>query len=690
MKTLIGFIFKKFFVFYTIPSIKQIIFTLSFFLILNISFGQTTETYYYDANHQLEKIIKADSSIITFQYDEVGNRKCMTLSSSVVNRPPIANAGSNQSVNSGVVITLDGSASSDPDGNSLTFKWSAPSGITLSSTSSSKPTFTVPEVSVNTNYTFSLIVSDGTIDSPTAQVVITVNNLPLLAGVITGNTAICRGETETYTVPAIIGATSYIWTIPLGVRGISSINSISLSFGASAVSGNIKVKGHNSGGDGIESTLAITVNDMPSAASTITGNAIAYKGTTETYSVPAISGADSYIWTLPTGVTGTSSSNSITVSMSSTGVSGVIKVKGHNSCGDGTENSLPVSINDILAGVITGNTSVCKGGTETYTVSAISGATSYIWTLPTGATGTSSINSITLSFGTNAVSGNIKVKGHNSGGDGAESTFAIIVNDMPSGASTISGNAILCKGGTETYTVPTITGATFYMWTLPSGLTGTSTSNTISVIIGSTATSGNIKVKGHNSCGDGSESTLAFTVNSYPLAAGVIIGNTNICQETNNIIYSVPAITGATSYIWTLPIGVIGSSNTNVISLTFGNNSATGNLKIKAHNDCGDGIEASLSITVCLGVGIEDATLANKVEIYPNPTHDVFYVTINNPFKNNFKIEVSNSFGQIMQSIAKNKGENKFSVDLTNYPNGLYFVRFYDKVTHFNYKIVKQ
>ena len=49
----------------------------------------------------------------------------------VANQIPIADAGVDQSVNEGATVSLDGSASTDPDGNPITYLWTAPAGITL-------------------------------------------------------------------------------------------------------------------------------------------------------------------------------------------------------------------------------------------------------------------------------------------------------------------------------------------------------------------------------------------------------------------------------------------------------------------------------------------------------------------------------------------------------------------------------
>ncbi len=95
----------------------------------------------------------------------------------ITNTPPIANAGTNQEVNEGTNIILDGYGSFDPDGNLLTYKWKAPVGITLSSISSPNPTFIAPEVKENTTLGFSLIVNDGLIDSPASYVSVIVQNV---------------------------------------------------------------------------------------------------------------------------------------------------------------------------------------------------------------------------------------------------------------------------------------------------------------------------------------------------------------------------------------------------------------------------------------------------------------------------------------------------------------------------------
>jgi K319-like protein/Kelch motif protein len=96
-----------------------------------------------------------------------------------VNHAPVASAGPAQTVGEGALVTLDGSASYDPDGDPLTFQWTQSGGppVTLSSTTAIKPTFTAPPVpSGSVTLTFTLTVSDGFLTS-SALVSITVEHV---------------------------------------------------------------------------------------------------------------------------------------------------------------------------------------------------------------------------------------------------------------------------------------------------------------------------------------------------------------------------------------------------------------------------------------------------------------------------------------------------------------------------------
>jgi hypothetical protein len=90
-----------------------------------------------------------------------------------------------------------------------------------------------------------------------------IDNLPDCAGTISGSSSVSRGQNSViYTVPVIAHASSYNWTLPSGAKGSSVTNSISVDFGTTAVSGTIKVKGHNEYGDGAESSIPVSVSNI--------------------------------------------------------------------------------------------------------------------------------------------------------------------------------------------------------------------------------------------------------------------------------------------------------------------------------------------------------------------------------------------------------------------------------------------
>jgi formylglycine-generating enzyme required for sulfatase activity len=89
------------------------------------------------------------------------------------NDSPVADAGPDKAATVETAVQLDGSGSSDPNGDPLTFQWvqKAGSGVELTSGSTQVATFTPAEPG---DYVFLLIVNDGQVDSEPDEVAVTV------------------------------------------------------------------------------------------------------------------------------------------------------------------------------------------------------------------------------------------------------------------------------------------------------------------------------------------------------------------------------------------------------------------------------------------------------------------------------------------------------------------------------------
>ena len=275
------------------------------------------------------------------------------------------------------------------------YAWTvSPGGVIASGQGTNNIQVTWPTPGAQT-VTVNYANSNGCFAITPASLGVTVNGTPATAGTITGTATVCGGaQGVAYSVATISGALAYAWTLPAGatIASGANTNAITVNFAGNASSGNITVAGNNLCGNGTASpNFPLTVNALPAAGGTITGDASVCEGSANhVYSVPLIANATNYTWMLPAGTTVTSGQNSsmITVTFGSTAVSGNISVLGTNNCGSGTASpNFAVAVHAIPAApVVTAVGNVLTSSTPTgnqwyYEGNAIAGATGQTYTV---------------------------------------------------------------------------------------------------------------------------------------------------------------------------------------------------------------------------------------------------------------------------------------------------------------------
>lgn len=335
-----------------------------------------------------------------------------------------------------------------------------------------------------------------------------------------------------------------------------------------------RLRGFNSAGTTNGTDLNFTTGGAVSPAGTITGATSVCQGATGVvYTVPPISGATSYIWTLPFGSTITSggTTNSITVTFALNAVSGNVVVYGTNTCMSGSSSSLPVTVNVLPVPTITGTAAACVNSTgNVYTTQA--GMTAYTWSVSAGGaiTAGSGTNSITVTWN---IAGAQTVSVNYTNGNGCMASTPTVknvtVNSLP--VPTINGSAAVCAGTTGvTYT--TETGMTGYTWAVSAGGTITGGSGTKTITVSwTTVGSQTVSVNYTNTSGCSGASPTVKNVTVNPLPVPTITGSNAICVGSSGITYTTES--GMSSYLWSVSAGGAitagGTSTSNSVTVTW-------------------------------------------------------------------------------------------------------------------------
>ena len=506
---------------------------------------------------------------------------------------------------------------------------------------------------------------------------------------VTGPNAVCGMTTGIYTATTT-GAISYTWSVPTGLTITSGAgtSSIHVNYAAGTISGNISVTATNACGNSPITSYMIT--KKPQTPSAIAGPTSLCGITTANYSATSF-GASSYSWSLPAGITLTSGSgtSSINVAIAATFAAGNISVVAVNACGSLAGTAITVYGHVPAATTsIAGLTNVCGISTLTYTATGIPGATSYVWTLPTGFTQlAASGNSITVQ-NTGFVSGSISVRGVNSCGIGAIKTLVLTAATATPGI--ITGPTVTCGLPSATYSIVPVTGATNYIWSLPAGATISSGAGTASIVASFVGgMTGTVSVIANNGCVNSASRTLA--VSKVPAIPGAIAGPNVICG-LGTVSYSIAPVAGATSYLWVTPVGTSIASGqgttsvgVNVASTAF----ASGLIRVYAQTSCGRSAYAGLTVGACASPQNMDEEMQTTFSLYPNPANNEFTISLNIN-QSNLELEVYDVLGnKVINKILTNETS---TINIEQLSNGLYFVRLVDANSNIIYtqRLVKE
>lgn len=232
--------------------------------------------------------------------------------------------------------------------------------------------------------------------------------------------------------------------------------------------------------------------------------------------------------------------------------------------------------------------------------------------------------------------------------------YRAVKNHVPGCSGAVAGPATICQGTSGvTYTVPPISNASSYAWTLPAGVTGTSNTNSITVNAGATAVSGDIIVRGVNNYGPGGSSVFKLTVTPLPPAP--------VITQSGNILTS----TAPSGNQWYNAAGIIPGATGTTYTIT-----ASGSYYcIVTLSGCSS--PASNTINAVL-TGLTSVGNGGSWNLFPNPAKNILFNVVEGTPATNLQLNIYNVLGRLIRSEKINHSQQQISVE--NLVSGLYIV----------------
>jgi hypothetical protein len=516
------------------------------------------------------------------------------------------------------------------------------------------------------NYTVTVTGCNGFASNKTFTVTMPTNNPVIILDSTQNSTCAGVANGKIYiSVSNGVEPYTYLWN-----DGSTSEDRPSLIAGTYTVT----VTGCN-GFSNIASYVIGSASGSLGSIGTIIGNSAICSANDYTYSLPVVSNATYYAWTVPANASVVSGqgTNSVVIRFLSGYSNGIVSVVASNSCQSSISSTINVSLqsNSTIGtiGVVTGSKNgVCPGTIKTYSIPSVSNATNYVWTAPSNATITSGqgTNSIKVQFAAGFTTGTLSVSASNA--CVSTNAVSISIRSIPSTPGTITGPVTNLCGLTSGYSISSVVGATSYTWSASNGGTVISGQGTRAVQISwpvSNISGATVCVTAANACGVSLPKCLSG-LTSLPLKPVKINGPITVCANQANLVYSVAAEPNV-SYAWGFPTGcsIISGQGTPTATINWG--TVSGSIRVTAYNQCGSQAIKYQSVSVTC----RENESGNNAYIVPNPSNGeaVLYLPDNSE---HCTIIINDLLGRVV--FTSETFNDKVDLELRGYHDGIYLV----------------
>lgn len=420
-------------------------------------------------------------------------------------------------------------------------------------------------------------------------------------------------------------------------------------------------------------TITTSPTGNPATPGVISGIATQCpSATSQTYSVANVTNATSYAWTVPTGWTITSgnTTNTITVTVGTTGQNGSITVRATNGCGTGGTRTLAVTVTTLpVVGTVSANQTICAGALPaSITLSGNTGTIQWQSSLDNGTF--SNITGATTATLAAATIGNLSVTKYFravvTGGCTSLNSNVVKITVTPTAiGGTVSNNQTICssklpddlvlsgnvgavvkwqKATNSSFTLPVDIGnnttvlsgesigflnvTTYFRAVIQSGSCSNATSSYVTITVGGTSiwngTSWNVEPTGYSSLvfNDNFNSTTSISGCSCTVNSGNVVINSG----HNMTVGGSVAVNGGTLTF---------ESNANLVQTTNAQN--TGAISIKRKTEPLMRLDYVLWSAPVVGQQLQSfsaGTIANRFYTY-NPSTNLYEV-VASPSATNF------------------------------------------------------